>query len=110
MNISLIIYFLVLIFFVVLGVMLFKSKFDLRRCNEMTPKLEKKLQKAAKKIVLQKQLSKMEEEKFRLKDIIFHCNRRLELVYERLFYPVGVFVLLPIFVMKSVHLIGSIKG
>ena len=76
-NISLIIYFLVVITFVVLGLMLFKTKYELRRCNELTPKLEKKLQTATKKIALQKQLSKIEEEKFRLKDIIFHCNRRL---------------------------------
>lgn len=33
MNISLIIYFLIVIAFVILGGILFKSKFELRRCN-----------------------------------------------------------------------------
>ena len=44
MNISLIIYFVILIVFVVLGGMLFKDKFYLRRCNELTLKLQKKSQ------------------------------------------------------------------
>ena len=52
----------------------------------------------------------MEEEKLRLRDFIFNCNRRIQLFYERLFYPIGVFFLVPIFVMKSVQLMGSIKG
>lgn len=34
MNVSLIIYFIALIVFVILGIILFKNKFDLRRCNE----------------------------------------------------------------------------
>lgn len=52
----------------------------------------------------------MEEEKFRIKDIIFHTNKRLELFYERLFYPISAFLLLPIFVMKTIQMMGSIKG
>lgn len=39
LNVSAIIYFAILLTFSILGVMLFKNKFNLRRCNEVTAKL-----------------------------------------------------------------------
>lgn len=46
----------------------------------------------------------------RLIDNIFHSNIKAELAYERLFYPIGMFMFLPFLIIYAASVMGSIKG
>ena len=55
-------------------------------------------------------MGEIEAEKFKIRDKIFHANKRVEFVYERIFYPLAIFMLLPAIICYAVNIMGSIQG